>query len=765
MDEDSVPSATDLETWEQLLNDQTALFRRTATRNVELGTRVEELERELSVWKGAFKSADEEKKTLLKTVTRLERNIGSLKEDNPLVLCLIDGDGNIFAQDLLRLGLAGGRQAAALLTKGLMDHLENIDSPDAGRGQLWLTIYCNKAGLLDTLAQNNVCDADNFEAFVMGFNQASPLFSMVDVGSGKEAADAKIKGHRFPQTSKVFFGGAHDNGYTSTLNYLANEGLLEKVILLRGYKELAYEIKGLQLPHIEIDGLFMKKKLYTHPAKKTNNAQSIPGTSPQPSHDVEKTRSKSSTPAKHVHAQATPPKRVRQHELPVDQPLHKLRPPPCNFHYLAECKQGQNCRFSHGYALTPTQLLELRDNARKWPCPYSNRSQRCPYGEECVMGHYCPKGPRCVFARQGKCKFLAKNAHNGPPEVVYEANRHYIYAVVEFLPVVKRCSNDQFTVQSSESGFSHRRDAFLGSYALTPLHFTAFRLCFQLAMSEDYDAECKRAKEANKALLMSMGVTITVPTKASVPTKQRRPPKRKAVTPRAPKRKAPTPESDGEDESANPTKTRRVLEPTKEVAVTEASPETTGLRRSGRNRGKIPDYSADQFEMRGLTLASVQAGLRETGIEPRSVDRRIHDPKIFGAIPGIKIGTWWQTREECSTDAVHAPWVGGISGGADGAYSIALSGGYEDDVDLGEVFSHQSFENVKNKALKISCETKKPVRVIRGYKLKSMYAPAEGYRYDGLYTIEKAWMEKGLNPGGWKVCKFAFKSSEETNEE
>ena len=30
-----------------------------------------------------------------------------------------------------------------------------------------------------------------------------------------------------------------------------------------------------------------------------------------------------------------------------------------------------------------------------------------------------------------------------------------------------------------------------------------------------------------------------------------------------------------------------------------------------------------------------------------------------------------------------SPWVGGISGGRDGAYSVALSGGYEDDVDLG----------------------------------------------------------------------------------
>lgn len=78
--------------------------------------------------------------------------------------------------------------------------------------------------------------------------------------------------------------------------------------------------------------------------------------------------------------------------------------------------------------------------------------------------------------------------------------------------------------------------------------------------------------------------------------------------------------------------------------------------------------------------------------------------------------------------------------------------------------------------LQVSMETKKPIRVIRGYKLHSRYAPLEGYRYDGLYTVEEvccpkrlrcvshsatsqAWMETGLNNKGLKVCKFAFKVS------
>ncbi|KZT02748.1 uncharacterized protein LAESUDRAFT_738628 [Laetiporus sulphureus 93-53] len=602
-----------------------ALFHKTVTRNVALETRVEELERELAVWKAALKTADEDNKTLNKTIYRLERSIGSLREDNPLILCLIDGDGNIFSPELLAMGQVGGRQAAMLLTKGITDYLDSIDSPDdamLGRAQFWLTIYCNKSGLQEALTQNDVCTAEQFEAFFIGFNQATPLFSMVDVGNGKEAADAKIKEFlrvftRFPQTSRVFFGGAHDNGYTSTLNYLHNEGLLDKVILLRGYKELAYEIKGLELPYIEIEGLFLTKKLFSQHHKKA----SAPNTAGQTvqMHESEKQRSKSITPSR-GNPNASPLRKPRQ--LDSNQ-----RPPPCNFYYLAECKQGQNCRFAHDYVLLPDQLMELRENARKWPCPFVNRGQQCHLGNNCVMGHYCPKGARCSFAKQGKCKFKTAQKQAAPRK----------------------------------------------------------RKVSAIEKHEDDNVD------------------------------------------------------------ASPTKSARI--------ENTGSGEETVLRRSGRNRGKTINYNGDSFERTGSRLASVEPGIRKMEAEPRSANKRVHDPKTFGAIPRIAVGTWWETR----------PWVAGISGGSEGAYSIALSGGYEDDVDLGEGFTFtgaggrdlrgtttapknlrtapqscdQSFENRLNKALQISCQTKKPVRVIRGYKLNSPYAPSEGYRYDGLYTVEK----------------------------
>jgi E3 ubiquitin-protein ligase UHRF1 len=59
-----------------------------------------------------------------------------------------------------------------------------------------------------------------------------------------------------------------------------------------------------------------------------------------------------------------------------------------------------------------------------------------------------------------------------------------------------------------------------------------------------------------------------------------------------------------------------------------------------------------------------------------------------------------------------------------------------------------------NAALALNCDNGKPVRVIRGFKLDSPYAPASGYRYDGLYDVKKYWSETGLS--GFLVWKFAL---------
>lgn len=45
------------------------------------------------------------------------------------------------------------------------------------------------------------------------------------------------------------------------------------------------------------------------------------------------------------------------------------------------------------------------------------------------------------------------------------------------------------------------------------------------------------------------------------------------------------------------------------------------------------------------------------------------------------------------------------------------------------------------------------MRVIRGHK--AALGPADGYRYDGLYQVLRAWEDMGL--AGFKVWRYAFK--------
>jgi putative restriction endonuclease len=56
--------------------------------------------------------------------------------------------------------------------------------------------------------------------------------------------------------------------------------------------------------------------------------------------------------------------------------------------------------------------------------------------------------------------------------------------------------------------------------------------------------------------------------------------------------------------------------------------------------------------------------------------------RFFGEIPGSPVDTWWPSREEVARAGVHRPLQAGISGSAtEGADSICVSGGYEDDED------------------------------------------------------------------------------------
>lgn len=168
------------------------------------------------------------------------------------------------------------------------------------------------------------------------------------------------------------------------------------------------------------------------------------------------------------------------------------------------------------------------------------------------------------------------------------------------------------------------------------------------------------------------------------------------------------------------------------------------------------------------------AGAPETPDDDRGVGpsggppSRRKGERVFGHVPGYPEGSLFDSRVDLSAAGVHRPTQAGISGGAEeGADSIVLSGGYEDDQDLGDLIiytghggrdpstGHQVRDQaltLQNLALARNKTLGLPVRVIRGGRHRSPFSPQSGYRYDGLYRVDDYWHERGRS--GFRVWRY-----------
>jgi hypothetical protein len=111
-----------------------------------------------------------------------------------VILCIIDGEANIFDRSLLTLGQQGGLQAAQQMTQAIAEFLSQEDVQVFGRLSFWISVFLNRRTVLDVVLSNAICTADQFDAFLAGFSQASPRFQIVEVGTANDAVNSKIKG-------------------------------------------------------------------------------------------------------------------------------------------------------------------------------------------------------------------------------------------------------------------------------------------------------------------------------------------------------------------------------------------------------------------------------------------------------------------------------------------------------------------------------------------------------------------------------------------
>lgn len=111
---------------------------------------------------------------------------------NKRITCLIDGDGAIFNDGLLRRGSDGGVDAAAALVRVIHGQFPPIAHYEY---KLRVWVFLNQRGLESALAKRGMDEAStNLRDFMSGFNSSSSMFAMIDVGDSKEAADHKLRG-------------------------------------------------------------------------------------------------------------------------------------------------------------------------------------------------------------------------------------------------------------------------------------------------------------------------------------------------------------------------------------------------------------------------------------------------------------------------------------------------------------------------------------------------------------------------------------------
>ncbi|EAU84926.2 hypothetical protein CC1G_00445 [Coprinopsis cinerea okayama7 len=229
-------------------------------RDISSQNTISNLERELAVYKRAYADLDTEKQELQRLKQEAEKQLDDLKAQLQVnghrVVTLIDGDGAIFNPQFIVQGQVGGHEAASKLT----DYITQYFQTNFGMNnyQIWVYVFLNKRGLLDTFGRTGELLArSKLDEFIYGFNQASERFMMVDVGSAKEAADAKIKALLESEIR------SHDNGYVTTLRSQITAGFRGKLILLPSYAEIAAGISELDLPVLAVPDLFISEKLGT----------------------------------------------------------------------------------------------------------------------------------------------------------------------------------------------------------------------------------------------------------------------------------------------------------------------------------------------------------------------------------------------------------------------------------------------------------------------------------------------------------------------
>ncbi|KAK0634678.1 hypothetical protein B0T17DRAFT_586418 [Bombardia bombarda] len=423
----------------------------------------------------ATKSRRDLQQELLQLEDRASTFLGEnnlLKNNNPYVIVLIDGDGLLFKESFIRQGLEGGKKAAYALRTAILKEC----GQHATGVEVIAKAYANLSRLGRAMRRDGSIDNEaDFKDFTLGFTQGKATFDFIDVGQGKERADNKIKETakwhlRNFNCKQVILGFSHDAGYAPFLDELfQDETTRLRVTVVEGFPTVR-ELVATRVHILNLnETLFRSEKLVdktppnpTPPsstagvvatpalasasnpailtpatsatstpatAPATTYARAIGNASPPPQITLPIQLRPVTTPARPAQAKPAPwnpgprgldpPLQVSQTALDSikkRKDSNKL----CNNHYLrGPCAKGDSCCFEHKYKPTKDETNAIAFLTRLNPCA---NGQECDV-EDCIYGHHCPS-VRDGVCTHPYCKF---GPENHPPGTKFRANKSHDY--------------------------------------------------------------------------------------------------------------------------------------------------------------------------------------------------------------------------------------------------------------------------------------------------------------------------------------------------
>ncbi|KAF7558347.1 hypothetical protein G7046_g5808 [Stylonectria norvegica] len=367
----------------------------------------------------------------------------SLKNRNPYVLVLIDGDGLIFQEHLIKQGLEGGKKAAYALRTAVSAQC----GKHASEMEIVAKVVANVAGLGRAMCRDGSLDnMQDLKEFTLGFTQAKASFDFIDVGYGKERADSKIKeltrwNLRNHNCKQILLGISHDAGYAPFLDEVRRDDATRKQItVLEGFPTVR-ELKATGVNVLDFsDAIFRRNKLVDRVSTPgpfsaappvqpiVSPPESISSTSPvatsssyavattsvtPPPQLVLPLAPKTNTAARSRMAPAAWSPSPRGLDAPIAVSLQgmesikkrKENKKLCNNHFLrGPCSKGDMCNFVHNYRPSAEELKAIAALSRLNPC---TMGQDCEM-DDCIYGHHCPttsngycSHPYCKFPVDG----------------------------------------------------------------------------------------------------------------------------------------------------------------------------------------------------------------------------------------------------------------------------------------------------------------------------------------------------------------------------